>query len=78
MTDDEPRWEGFASDDDHLRLHRRAVLDELIREIGNEHARSCRACFPMGAEAREMTTLPTEPMFSRREHDRRTAQSDVL
>lgn len=39
MTDEEPRWEGFGTDDDdHLRSRRRAVLDELLREIDNGHA----------------------------------------
>lgn len=37
MTDDEPRWEGFASDSDDLRSRRQAVLDELVREIGSGH-----------------------------------------
>jgi hypothetical protein len=35
--DDEPRWEGFGSDEEGLSRQRQGVLNELLREITAGH-----------------------------------------
>jgi hypothetical protein len=36
-AEDEPRWEGFGSNDERFLRSRQAVFDELMREIGPRH-----------------------------------------